>query len=224
MRQEEVQIEKEVGIMATLAMPVQQDRAEVASERYRVRSFGLALVGVVAVLTAAWGGIVPFVGPLFGFSGDGTASWTWNTPHAVLALIPGALGVFLGFVVIGEARGVVIGRGRITLAMAGTLLMIVGAWFAIGPFAWPVLASTGPYFVTGSHLRVLAYEVGYSVGTGIILVVCGAFVDGWAARHQPRLTPVRDSTAAPAEAPAMASPTVATGPQTLSGETEAPLA
>jgi hypothetical protein len=112
--------------------------------------------------------------------------------------------VFLGLVVIGEARGVVFGRGRITLAMAGTLLMVVGAWFAIGPYAWPVLASTGPFFVTGSHLRVLAYEVGYSIGTGIVLVVCGAFVDGWAARHQPKLTAVPESKVEPAEGQSIA--------------------
>jgi hypothetical protein len=186
-------------------MPVQQDRTEEAPERAKVRSLGLGLVGVVAVLTSAWGGIVPYVGPLFGYSGDGSGSWYWNAPHAVLALIPGALGVFLGLVIIGESRGVVFGRGRVTLAMAGTLLMIVGAWFAIGPFAWPVVASSGPYFVTGSHLRVLAYEVGYSIGTGIVLVVCGAFVDGWAARHQPKLTAVADSKSGPAEAPSIAS-------------------
>ena len=190
--------------MATLAMPVQHDETEDAPERAKVRSVGLGLVGVVAVLTSAWGGIVPYVGPIFGYSGDGSISWTWNTPHAVLALIPGAFGVFLGLVVIGEARGVVFGRGRITLAMAGTLLMIVGVWFAIGPYAWPVLASTGPYFVTGSHLRVLAYETGYSIGTGIVLVVCGAFVDGWAARHQPKLTAVAESKDEQAEAPSIA--------------------
>jgi hypothetical protein len=123
----------------------------------------------------------------------------------VLALIPGALGVFLGFVVLAEARGVPVKRGRFTLASAGTLLMVVGAWFAIGPFAWPVLASAGPYFVSGTHLRVLAYELGYSIGTGIVLVVCGAFVDGWAARHQPKLTAVVETKAEPAEeAPSVA--------------------
>jgi hypothetical protein len=200
--------------MATVAMPVPQDRTETAPERIRVRSFGLALVGLLAVLTAAWGGIVPYVGPLFGYGGDGSSSWHWNTPHAVLALIPGALGVFLGLVVVGEARGVVIGRGRITLATAGTLLMVVGAWFAIGPYAWPVLASSGPYFVTGTHLRVLAYEVGYSIGTGIILVVCGAFVDGWAARHQPRLIAVAAASEAPAEAGA-STPSVAAASEVL---------
>jgi hypothetical protein len=200
----EAAFRREVGIMATLLMPVQHEGVDDAPERAKVRSFGLGLVGVVAVLTSAWGGIVPYVGPIFGYSGDGSNSWYWNTPHAVLALIPGALGVFLGFVVLAEARGVPVRRGRLTLASAGSLLMVIGAWFAIGPFAWPVLASTGPYFVSGTHLRVLAYELGYSIGTGIVLVVCGAFVDGWAARHQPKLTAVAETKGEPAEAPSIA--------------------
>lgn len=190
--------------MATLAMPVHHEGVDDVPERVKVRSFGLGLVGTLAVLTAAWGGIVPYVGPVFGYSGDGSSSWYWNTPHVVLALIPGALGVFLGFVVLAEARGDRVGRRRITLAGAGTLLMVVGAWFAIGPFAWPVLASTGPYFASGTDLRVLAYELGYSIGTGIVLVVCGAFVDGWAARHQPKLTVAAETKAEPAEAPSVA--------------------
>jgi hypothetical protein len=150
-----------------------------------LRRFGLCMAGIVAALVSAWGGIVPYVGPLFGFSGDGSGSWHWNLAHGVLALLPGIAGVLLGLFVVAEARGGVrVGRGRLTLATAGMLLMVCGAWFAIGPLAWPVLSDGGAYFAAGSHLRMLAYEVGYSIGTGIVLVVCGAFVDGWASRHQ----------------------------------------
>jgi hypothetical protein len=92
--------------------------------------------------------------------------------------------------VIAESRGIVVGRGRMSLATAETLLMICGAWFAVGPLAWPVISNGSGYFVASTHLRVLAYEVGYSIGTGLILVVCSAFVDGWALRHQPKATAV----------------------------------
>ncbi|HKI41637.1 MAG TPA: hypothetical protein VKA66_14935, partial [Mycobacterium sp.] len=111
-----------------------------------------------------------------------------NLAHAVLALAPGIAGVLIGLFVIAESRGIVVGRGRLSLAMAGTLLMICGAWFAVGPLAWPVISNGSGYFIASTHLRVLAYELGYSIGTGLILVVCGAFVDGWAARHQPKVT------------------------------------
>jgi hypothetical protein len=87
----------------------------------------------------------------------------------VLALAPGILGVLLGLFVVAQSRGVVVGKGRLSLATAGVLLMVCGAWFAIGPFAWPVINNGSGYFVALTHLRVLAYEVGYSIGTGLIM-------------------------------------------------------
>jgi hypothetical protein len=156
---------------------------------------GLGTAGVVAVLVSAWGGIVPYIGPAFDYSGDGSVSWHWNLAHTVLALVPGALGVLLGLFVIAESRGITVGKGRLSLATAGTVLMICGAWFAIGPLAWPVIADTGPYFVAATHLRVLADEVGYSIGVGLILVVCGAYVAGWASRHQPKASVLPETTA-----------------------------
>ncbi len=174
----------------------QGERAE-AGARSRLGRIGLGTAGVVAVLVSAWGGIVPFVGPIFGFSGDGSASWHWNLAHAVLALVPGAVGVLLGLFVIAESRGVTVGKGRLSLATAGTLLMICGAWFAIGPLAWPVIASNGTYFAASTHLRLLEYELGYSIGVGLVLVMCGAFVDGWASRHKPNAV-VPNSTGADA--------------------------
>jgi hypothetical protein len=173
------------------------ERSEVernaAQTGVRLGRIGLGTAGVTAVLASAWGGIVPFVGPLFNFSGDGSGSWHWNLAHAVLALAPGAAGVLLGLFVIAESRGIVVGKGRLSLAAAGTLLMVCGAWFAMGPLAWPVLSNSGTYFSASSHLRLLAYEVGYSIGVGLVLVVCGAFVDGWASRHQPKATVVHES-------------------------------
>lgn len=163
--------------------------------RVRPSRFGIGVAGVVALLVSAWGGIVPYLGPVFGYSGDGSGSWHWNLAHATLALAPGIAGVLLSLFVIAESRGITVGRGRLSLATAGTLLMVCGAWFAIGPLAWPVISDGGAYFVSDTHLRILAYEVGYSIGTGLVLVVCGAFVDGWASRHQRKVTFV----AAPSE-------------------------
>ena len=167
----------------------------------RVGRFGVATAGLLAVLVSAWGGLVPYVGPAFGFSGDGTSSWHWSLSHSVLALIPGAAGVILGLFVMGAARATAVTRGRLTLAMAGTLLMICGAWFAIGPLAWPVIYHGDTYFVqSASHLRFLAYDVGYAIGTGLILVGCGGFVNGWASRHQRQATaPAATDLSAPVE-------------------------
>ena len=172
--------------------------ARETTAKVRLGRFGIGLAGVVAVLISAWGGIVPYIGPLFGYSGDGSGSWHWSLAHGVLALAPGVAGVLLGLFVFAESRGITVGKGRLSLATAGTLLMVCGAWFAIGPLAWPVISNGGAYFASGTHLQVLAYEVGYSIGTGIVLVVCGAFVDGWASRHQRKVTVVAAPSASPA--------------------------
>lgn len=174
-------------------------RAEVerrdTTMRLRLGRVGLGTAGGVAVLAAAWGGFVPFVGPLFGFSANGAGSWHWSLAHALLAVVPGAVGVLLGLFVIAGSRGVAVGRGRLSLATAGTLLILCGAWFAIGPYAWPVL-NNGAYFSSATPLRFLTYELGYSVGVGLVLVMGGAFVAGWAGRHSPGSAVVAERTSA----------------------------
>jgi hypothetical protein len=161
--------------------------------RLHLGRIGLGTAGVVALLAAAWGGIVPYVGPLFGFSADGAGSWHWSLAHTLLFLVPGAVGVLLGLFVIAESRGVTVGKGRLSLAAAGALLILCGAWFAIGSYAWPVLNHSGTYFASASPKRILTYELGYSVGVGLVLVMCGAFVAGWASRHSPKSAVVAES-------------------------------
>ena len=177
-----------------------------AEPRDRTMRLGLARVGLgtagfVALLVSAWGAVVPYVGPLFGFSADGAGSWHWSLAHSMLFLVPGAAGVLLGLFVIAESRGVTVGKGRLSLAAAGALLILCGAWFAIGSYAWPVLTNSGTYFSSATHLRFLTYELGYSVGVGLVLVMCGSFVVGWASRHSPKSAVVAE--------PAPASPRAA---------------
>ncbi len=174
--------------------------------RLRLGRVGLGTAGVVALLASAWGGIVPYVGPLFGFSADGAGSWHWSLAHSMLFLAPGAAGVLLGLFVIAESRGVTVGKGRLSLAAAGTLLILCGGWFAIGSYAWPVLMNSGTYFSSATHTRFLTYELGYSVGVGLVLVMCGAFVAGWASRHSPKSVAVAEPAPAPLGADAVPEP------------------
>ena len=76
----------------------------------RAGSAGLRLIGLVAIVVSAWAAIVPYVGPTFGYSADGTGSWHWTLAHSVLALIPGVIGVLMGFAILSASSE--IGRGR----------------------------------------------------------------------------------------------------------------
>ncbi len=145
---------------------------------------GIVTVGVVTILISAWGALIPFVEPLFGYHVTGTPSWHWNAAHTLLAVVPGAVGIAMGFVVLWRANQVRVGRGRMGLVVAGLITMLCGAWFIVGPTAWPVISTHGAYFSSIAPLRSLLYQVGYAIGTGVILAVCGGYVLGWASRPQ----------------------------------------
>jgi hypothetical protein len=162
----------------------------------RTRSISLGGVGLVALAISAWAGIVPYVGPTFGFSADGFGSWHWNLAHAVLALIPGAIGCLFAVSLMGRTAAGATSR-RVGLTGGGLLAIASGAWLAIGPLAWPVLVNGGRYFVAATPMRELEYQVGYALGPGLILGVCGAFAIGWAARHDRPLGTLGTATTEP---------------------------
>lgn len=149
----------------------------------RSLSASLWSLGVITLLISAWGGIIPYLGPTFSFSADGANSWQWNLTHSVLALGPGAIGCLVAFSFLAPLSSEGVARRRASLAVAGLVAVVCGAWFVIGPLAWPIVDNTGQYFVAADPLRVLGNQVGYSFGPGLILAACGAFAIGWAVRH-----------------------------------------
>ncbi len=163
---------------------LRRQRVEAPTFMSNVGHLGLGTVSLLLVAISAWGGIVPFVGPSFGYSADGTGSWHWSLTHVVVAVVPGAIGVLIGLTVLAGSRGLVMGRGRVSLAGAGMIVLACGAWFAAAPWAWPVIHNSGAYFVGASPLHTLANIAGYALGPGVIAAACGAFFMGWASRHQ----------------------------------------
>jgi hypothetical protein len=149
----------------------------------RSLSASLWSLGVITLLISAWGGIIPYLGPTFSFSADGANSWQWGLTHSVLALVPGAIGCLVAFTFLAPLSPEGVARRRVSLSVAGLVAVVCGAWFVIGPLAWPIVDNTGQYFVAADPLRGLANQVGYSFGPGLILAACGAFAIGWAVRH-----------------------------------------
>lgn len=149
----------------------------------RSLSASLWSLGVITLLISAWGGIIPYLGPTFSFSADGTSSWSWSLTHSVLALVPRAIGCVVAFSFLAPLPASAVTRRRATLSVAGLVAVVCGAWFVIGPLAWPIVNNTGPYFVATNPLRGVANQVGYSFGPGLILAACGAFAMGWAVRQ-----------------------------------------
>ncbi|MDQ2727071.1 MAG: hypothetical protein M3Y91_04205 [Actinomycetota bacterium] len=133
------------------------------------RPRGLALVGLLTVLDGAWGAIVPFVGPLFGYRSHGQDAWQWSTLHGELYVAPGAVAVLFGLIILARARSVT--RGPV--GFAGLVVAACGAWFVIGPALWPTFG-TGPVFTpAASAMDNFVNQVGYNLGVGVILAVLG---------------------------------------------------
>ena len=84
---------------------ISRREARAGAAKVHVGRIGLGTVGLVTVLISAWGGIIPYVGPAFGYSADGTGSWHWSLSHSVLGLVPGAPGVLIGLAILGRPPG-----------------------------------------------------------------------------------------------------------------------
>jgi hypothetical protein len=125
--------------------------------------------------------IVPFLGPTFGFSADGTASWTWNELHALGAVVPGALGILMCLIVLACARRPMGLQSAGMLATSGFVLFLCGAWLTVVPLVWPVLV--GSYFHAASPSTTLEYWMGYASGPGLLMAAFGAMVIGRAGRE-----------------------------------------
>jgi hypothetical protein len=139
-------------------------------------SYGLIFASFLAVLLSAWAGIVPYVGPTFGFSADGTSSWTWNSAHTYGALVPGAVGIVFSLLILAGARRAVDIQPTGSLAGAGFVVFLCGAWLSVVPVVWPVI--TAPYFHAASPSMTLAHWLGYASGPGVLLAAFGAYVIG----------------------------------------------
>src|ERR1700757_1571870 len=79
--------------------------------------------GGLLMLLGAWGALVPFVGPYFGFAFTPDKAWAYTSGRLWLSVLPGAAAFLGGLIVLGGGR----------IAAAGALLAAAGGtWFAIG--------------------------------------------------------------------------------------------
>ncbi len=139
-------------------------------------SLGMLIAGIGAVLVGAWAGIIPFVGPKFGYTLGASAAWKLTSDHVYLQLAPGAAGVLAGLVFLGFVPG----RDRASFwrglaVVAGLLAAAAGAWLVVGPDAYTVVRHVGANGRTlpTRSLASLVTQVGYYLGPGVLLAVFG---------------------------------------------------
>jgi hypothetical protein len=144
--------------------------------------FGVRVLGLLILLIGIWGGIVPFVGPLFHFKMGNTGAWTWTESRGTLHVAPAIAAVVGALLLLGGTRA--------AQSLGGLLSLVAGIWFVIGPSLEPLWTSSsggGMHMMgggmtgmqgTGSKTKQALEAIGYHYGTGAVIAALAAFALG----------------------------------------------
>ncbi len=132
-----------------------------------------AMSGLILVVLGAWGGLVPLIGPYFGYAFGSHATWDLTMNRFWLDVLPGATVLVGGLMLMWSGH-------RLSGTVASWLAMAGGAWFAVGPAvsrlwehgAGPIGA---PLF---GHVRQTFELIGYFYGLGAVVIGLAAFALG----------------------------------------------
>jgi hypothetical protein len=131
------------------------------------------LSGALLALLGIWGGLIPFVGPYFGYAYTPDTTWTYSTGRLWLEILPGAAALLGGLLLI-------VTRSRHIGLFAAFLGIAAGAWFAIGNALaplWTTAASAGVPAGTTTLMRAVE-EIGFFAGLGVAIVLVAGVAAG----------------------------------------------
>jgi hypothetical protein len=123
-----------------------------------------ALSGLSLIVLGAWGALIPFIGPYFNFAYTPDQTWHWTSARGWLAVLPGAVTVLGGLLVLMSSR-------RSAAVLGSSLAALAGAWFIVGPTMATVLNIGDVGSPTGSTDGVRALEtLAFFSGLGALIV------------------------------------------------------
>ena len=135
--------------------------------------------GGLLMLLGAWGALVPFVGPYFGYAYTPDKTWAYTSGRLWLSLVPGAAAFLGGLLVASSVR---------TRPIGAFLAALGGAWFILGQ---PIIALAMPHASITAGTPVIASNslfgattmrflegLGFFYGLGILVVFFGALALG----------------------------------------------
>jgi len=145
--------------------------------KVRIRLFGLLLI-----LLGAWGGIVAYAGPAFGYRMDPGPAWQWTTAHWQLHAAPGAAVVLGGLLVLFAAP-------RVLARLGAALAVLGGLWLILGPLFASLWLRSAETQLAATTLHAAARPLGYHYGTGALIVAVAAYAWGACNAYRRTATP-----------------------------------
>lgn len=128
-----------------------------------------ASTGTLLVLLGIWGGIIPFIGPTFGYRMDTAASWTFTWDRLWLNILPGAAAILGGLILLGAAN-------RLSATVGSWIALAGGVWFVVGPtfsLLWDSPIGSNGVGV-GSPSQRFIEQIGYFYGLGAVITALAA--------------------------------------------------
>jgi len=136
----------------------------------------IRVLGIALVLVGAFGALVPFVGPLFGYTMGSTGAWVITELRVTLQLIPGLVVILGGSIMVGGGS-----RAR----LGAVLALLGGIWFTVGMEIRPAWAGSGGgmMMMGGNVWSTIASSLGYHDGTGVVIIMLAAYGLGAISAH-----------------------------------------
>jgi hypothetical protein len=139
-------------------------------ERLRMPRSRGAASGLLILLLGIWGGLIPFVGPAFGYSFTPDVTWHWTTGRLLLEVLPAAATVLGGLAMMGSAS-------RISGSIGAWLAAAGGAWFVVGQWVstlWNDGTMQAGQPTAASNTGRVAEWLGFFLALGVVIVFLAA--------------------------------------------------
>ncbi|WP_310962927.1 hypothetical protein [Nocardioides terrisoli] len=139
-------------------------------ERMQIPRSRGATSGFLLIILGIWGGLVPFLGPVFGYSFTPANAWDFTWGRFWLEILPAIATIIGGLWLLGSAHRAVGSLGA-WLAAAG------GAWFVIGQDIsrlWNNGLPAAGVPASATTVGAVAEQIGYFVGLGTVIVFLSA--------------------------------------------------
>jgi len=109
---------------------------------------------------------------LFDFAFSPDREWTWTAARGWLEVLPGAVTVVGGFLLLSS-------RNRFTAMLGGWLTVLAGAWFVVGrALAAPLGLGNAGAPVAATETKRVVLELAYFYGLGALIIFLGAIALG----------------------------------------------
>lgn len=122
-----------------------------------------ALSGLLLLALGVWGGLIPFIGPYFGYAYTPDVPWIFTMERLWLEILPGAAVVLGALMMMGSAN-------RATASAGGWLAAAGGAWFVVGTLLAPLwmVGAVGQPVGGAAHQGLV--RIGFFYGLGAVIM------------------------------------------------------